>query len=107
MNQSILRLFKFLLYSIIIPHQNQITFFQKEFFMNTKNSNRNVSRTTAKFAASENYNYRATKIGAIKFRTASKAAVYLLKRSKFSQTEIARRCGVSQPCVAQLAAQLR
>lgn len=44
------------------------------------------------------------KIGSLKFRSRSKAARYYLKRSKMSQSAIARKVGVSQPCVAQLAA---
>jgi DNA-directed RNA polymerase specialized sigma subunit len=53
------------------------------------------------------YNYRRVTYGALTFPTASRLAVWLLKRSKLSQSEIARRCGVSQPCVCQLAAELK
>jgi hypothetical protein len=53
------------------------------------------------------FNYRTIKIYGRNFRTASKAAVYMLRKTKLSQSEIARRCGVSQPCVCQLAAILK
>ena len=55
----------------------------------------------------ESFNYQSTKVGAIKFGTASAAALYMLQRTKLSQSEIARRCGVSQPCVCQLAATVK
>ncbi len=51
----------------------------------------------------ESFNYNATKVGAIKFHTASAAILHMLKTTKLSQSEIARRVGVSQPCVCQLA----
>lgn len=51
----------------------------------------------------ESFNYSTTKVGAITFNTASAAILYMLKRTKLSQSEIARRIGVSQPCVCQLA----
>lgn len=50
----------------------------------------------------ESFNYNATKVGAIKFHTASAAILHMLKTTKLSQSEIARRVGVSQPCVCQL-----
>ena len=49
------------------------------------------------------FNYSVTKVGAIKFHTASAAIIHMLKNTKLSQSEIARRVGVSQPCVCQLA----
>jgi DNA-directed RNA polymerase specialized sigma subunit len=68
----------------------------------TSNTNRKKSNTS-----NIPYNYRRVTYGALTFPTASKLAVWLLKRSKLSQSEIARRCGVSQPCVCQLAAELK
>lgn len=53
------------------------------------------------------YNYRKIQYGKLSFPTASKAALWMLKRTKYSQSEIARRCGVSQPCVCQLARDLK
>lgn len=91
--------------------------------MNTKTTNRTsrtISRTSNRVTPKkrrvsnplnqrnrESFNYQATKIGAIKFMTASLAATYMLQKTKLSQSEIARRCGVSQPCVCQLAAKLK
>jgi predicted XRE-type DNA-binding protein len=46
---------------------------------------------------------RAFKLGAVKFRSRSAAAKYLLRNSHLSQTEIAKRVHVSIPCVNQLA----
>jgi DNA-directed RNA polymerase specialized sigma subunit len=71
--------------------------------MNKSNNKKSIDRSNNKKAAEALYNYRPMKFGAIKFPTASKAAVYMLKRTSLSQSEIARRCGVSQPCVCQLA----
>jgi len=53
------------------------------------------------------YNYRPTKIGAIKYRTATAAIKYLLTRTKLTQSAIARRVGVSTACVCQLASSKR
>jgi DNA-directed RNA polymerase specialized sigma subunit len=69
---------------------------------NTKSTTAKSNRTSNK--AKVPYNYRQIKIGAIRYPSASKAAIAMLKRTKLSQSEIARRCGVSQPCVAQLKA---
>jgi|WetSurMetagenome_2_1015567.scaffolds.fasta_scaffold19810_6 hypothetical protein len=69
-------------------------------------SGKKIQRTKSKKTTTP-FNYRPTKIGARKFTTSSKAAVFLLKSSKLSQSEIARRCGVSQPCVCQLAADIK
>jgi DNA-binding transcriptional regulator YiaG len=78
----------------------------------TVKANRSGKKTTAKSNRSANvspdkpYNYRHTRIGAIRYKSASGAARAMLKNTKLSQSEIARRCGVSQPCVAQLKAEL-
>jgi hypothetical protein len=53
------------------------------------------------------YNYRQVTLSGIQFKSASLAARFMLKRTKKSQSEIARHCGVSQPCVCQLAAEIR
>lgn len=68
-------------------------------------SGKKVNRTNK--SSDTPYNYRPVKVGAIKFSSASKAAIYMLKRTKLSQTEIAKRIGVSQPCVCQLARDLK
>lgn len=44
---------------------------------------------------------RIAKHGAIKFRSRSAKARFLLKTTSLSQTEIARRCHISIPCVNQ------
>jgi DNA-directed RNA polymerase specialized sigma subunit len=73
--------------------------------INTNNKKATRSSSTSNNKKSEkSFNYRPIKIGAIKFSSSSKAAVHLLKHTKLNQSEIARRCGVSQPCVCQLAA---
>ena len=53
------------------------------------------------------YNYRKIKYGKRTFKTASKAAIFLLKSTKYSQSKIARLLGVSQPCVNQLARDIK
>lgn len=59
----------------------------------------------------ESFNYQATKIRVrdkrYTFPTASQAAVFMLQNTQFSQSAIARRVGVSQPCVCQLARTLK
>jgi len=70
-----------------------------------KNTNgKNVNKTN-KVEAS--YNYRPTQHGKFKFNTASRAAIWMLRRTKLSQSEIARRLKISQPCVCQLARDLK
>lgn len=49
----------------------------------------------------------ACKIGNKTYRSRSAAASWYLKRSKFSQSEIARKVGVTVPCVNQIAAKLK
>jgi predicted XRE-type DNA-binding protein len=46
---------------------------------------------------------RSFKLGAVKYRSRSAAAKYLLRHTHLSQTEIAKRVHVSIPCVNQLA----
>jgi hypothetical protein len=76
---------------------------------NKKSVNRSNNKTANRASKKSEvpYNYRPVRFGAIKFATASKAAVYMLTKTKFSQSEIARRLGVSQPCVCQLARDLK
>lgn len=67
-----------------------------------------VSNTNGKKKANTHskkvpFNYCAVKIE-MEFPTRSKAAAHMLKHTELSQSEIARICGVSQPCVCQLAA---
>jgi hypothetical protein len=76
--------------------------------MNNTN-NKSVNRTNNKKAAEVPYNYRPIRYGNKTFPTSSKLVVYMLthnKVAKRSQSEIARLCGVSQPCVCQLARDL-
>jgi hypothetical protein len=78
--------------------------------MNKSNSNKkNVNRSNNK-KVEVPYNYRPIKISNRNFPTASQAAVYMLTHNKGprrSQSDIARICGVSQPCVCQLARELK
>jgi len=53
------------------------------------------------------FNYRKITIGKLTFSTASKAAVHMLTNTTLSQSEITRRCGISQPCVCQLSSSIR
>lgn len=46
---------------------------------------------------------KAYKMGAVKYRSRSAAARWLLKNTKLSQTAIAKKLRVSIPCVNQLA----
>jgi hypothetical protein len=55
----------------------------------------------------KNISYRPITVENLTFPTASKAAMHLLKNTNYSQSEIARRCGVSQSCVCQLSAKLK
>lgn len=55
----------------------------------------------------KNISYRPVTVENLTFPTASKAAMHLLKNTNYSQSEIARRCGVSQSCVCQLSAKLK
>jgi hypothetical protein len=73
--------------------------------MKTSTTNVKKSRTSKKSKIP--YNYREITLSGIQFRSASLAARFLLKRTKKSQSEIARCCGVSQPCVCQLAAEIK
>jgi hypothetical protein len=61
-------------------------------------------------SAKSNFNYRPVVYQGKTYGTTSELIVYMLthnKKAKRSQSEIARMCGVSQPCVCQLAATLR
>lgn len=72
-----------------------------------KNTNKkNVNRTNNK-KTNVPFNYRPANYGAIKFRSMSQKILFMLRNTKLSQSEIARRCKVSQPCVCQLAATLK
>lgn len=74
--------------------------------MNNTN-NKSVNRTN--HTNETPYNYRPIKILNRKFHTASDGVRYVLthnKVAKRSHTEIAKMCGVTQPCVSQLATQL-
>ena len=73
--------------------------------MRTSTSNTKKSRTSKKSRIP--YNYRPVTLSGIQFKSASLAARFMLKRTKKSQSAIARHCGVSQPCVCQLAAEIR
>jgi hypothetical protein len=55
----------------------------------------------------KNFSYRPVTVENITFPTASKAAMHMLKNTNYSQSEIARRCGISQSCVCQLSAKLK
>lgn len=77
-----------------------------------KNTNKkNVNRSNGKKKTEVTpYNYRPVQYGKRKFETTSQLIRYMLthnKSAKRSQSDIARLCGVSQPCVCQLAAELR
>jgi predicted transcriptional regulator len=50
---------------------------------------------------------QAKKIGKMRFRSRSAAARFLIKRSRKSFTVIAKRLGISLPCVSQVAATIR
>lgn len=69
-------------------------------------SGKKVNRTNNKNVETP-YNYRTTQHGKFTFTTASRAAVWMLKRTNLTQSEIARRLGVSQPCVCQLARNIK
>jgi hypothetical protein len=69
-------------------------------------SGKKVNRTNNK----KPYNYRPIQYGNRTFPSTSRLIVYLLthnKKAKRTQTEIAQLCGVSQPCVCQLARDLK
>lgn len=71
-------------------------------------SGKKVNRTNKK--TNVPYNYRPIKYGNKTFPSTSRLIVYLLthnKKAKRTQTEIAKLCGVSQPCVCQLASDLK
>lgn len=75
-----------------------------------KSNNKSVNRSNNKKAAEIPFNYRPIRVSNRNFPTASQAAVYLLthnKKARRSQSDIARICGVSQPCVCQLARDLK
>lgn len=46
------------------------------------------------------------RLGNVRYKSRSDLARYFLRNTKMSQSAIARKVGVSQPCVAQLAAAL-
>ena len=75
--------------------------------MNSSNSNKkSVNRSNSKKAAEMPFNYRPIRYGNKTFPTTSRLIVYMLthnKKARRSQSDIARICGVSQPCVCQLA----
>lgn len=73
---------------------------------NTNTNKKNVNRTNNK-KTNMPFNYRPANYGAIKYQSMSKKILYMLRNTKLSQSEIARRCEVSQPCVCQLAATLK
>lgn len=71
-------------------------------------SGKKVDRTNKKTKTP--YNYRPIQYGNRTFPSTSRLIVYLLthnKKAKRTQTEIAKLCGVSQPCVCQLARDLK
>lgn len=73
-------------------------------------SGKKVNKTNRTKKVEVPFNYRPLKISGRNFPTASQAAAYLMthnKKAKRSQSEIARLCGVSQPCVCQLAATVK
>jgi hypothetical protein len=89
-----------------------------------KNTNtKNVNRTNNKKArivkadkhlrrtrAKSNFNYRPVVYDGRTYNSTSELVRYMLthnKRAKRTQSEIARICGVSQPCVCQLATTLK
>jgi len=47
--------------------------------------------------------YRSVTIGKRSYKTCSNAIRYYLKNSKYSQSEIAKKVGVTPACVCQLA----
>ena len=78
--------------------------------MNTNKKSVNRSNNKKAKAPEVPYNYRPIKVSNRNFPTASQAAVYMLthnKKARRSQSDIARICGVSQPCVCQLARDLK
>jgi len=50
---------------------------------------------------------RELQIGNLLFESSSQAAIFFLENSKISQSDIARICDISQPCVCQLASTLK
>lgn len=50
---------------------------------------------------------REFNLGSLSFQSQSQAALFLLINSEISQSDIARICNVSQPCVCQLAQTLK
>lgn len=77
---------------------------------NTKDVNRTNERKPQVIIPEVTFNYQKAKYGGRTFQTTSELVRYMLthnKQAKRSQSEIARMCGVSQPCVCQLARELK
>jgi hypothetical protein len=85
---------------------------------NTKNVNRTnnkkarivrVDQHLRRTRAKSNFNYRPVVYQGKTYNSTSELILYMLKHNsaKRSQSEIARICGVSQPCVCQLALTLK